>query len=72
METKIIDGRKVRDEILVTVKNGIASLDFQPIFCDILVGDDAVSKQYVGMKARTAEKVGIHFHNADFSASITT
>lgn len=68
----IIDGRKLRGEILVKVKEGIAKLPFKPVFCDVLVGDDPASIQYVDMKARTAETVGIHFHRANFPASIST
>jgi len=68
----IIDGKKIRDEILAKVKKEVASLSFRPIFCDVLVGDDKVSMQYVKMKAHYAETVGIYFHNANFSSSITT
>jgi methylenetetrahydrofolate dehydrogenase (NADP+)/methenyltetrahydrofolate cyclohydrolase len=69
---QIIDGKKKRNEILTEVKKGIASLSFQPIFCDVLVGDDPSSAQYVKMKAKTAESLGIKFHNANFPATITT
>lgn len=69
---KKIDGRKLRDEILENLKREIKSLPFEPIFCDILVGDDPASLQYVKMKARTAESVGIRFHNANFPKDITT
>jgi len=72
METKIIDGKKISKEILEEVKKEISSLLFQPVFCDILVGEDPASKQYVKMKARTAETAGIHFHNASFPSTITT
>src|SRR3989344_14681 len=68
----IIDGRKLRGEILANIKKEIALLSFQPIFCDILVGDDPVSVQYVKTKARTAELVGIKFYSANFRKSITT
>ncbi len=68
----IVDGKKLSKEILSEVKNGVASLSFQPVFCDVLVGDDPASVQYVEMKARKAETVGIHFHPAKFPASITT
>ena len=40
---KIIDGKKIRDEILAKVKNEVAALPFQPVFCDVLVGDDPAS-----------------------------
>ena len=68
----IIDGKKIRSEILAKVKEGVASLSFQPVFCDVLVGDDPSSAQYVRMKAKTAESLGIKFHNANFPATITT
>lgn len=72
METTIIDGKKIRDTILEGVKRGVADLPFQPVFCDVLVGNNPESAQYVRMKARTAEAVGIHFHNAHFPEDITT
>ncbi|OIO29893.1 bifunctional methylenetetrahydrofolate dehydrogenase/methenyltetrahydrofolate cyclohydrolase [Candidatus Nomurabacteria bacterium CG10_big_fil_rev_8_21_14_0_10_03_31_7] len=68
----IIDGKKIRDEILTKIKKEVAFLSFRPIFCDVLVGNDKVSIQYVKMKAYYAETVGIHFHNANFPFSITT
>ncbi|MES2930394.1 MAG: bifunctional 5,10-methylenetetrahydrofolate dehydrogenase/5,10-methenyltetrahydrofolate cyclohydrolase [Patescibacteria group bacterium] len=68
----IIDGKKIRDEILNDVKKSVALLPYVPVFCDVLVGDDPVSAQYVRMKAKTAESVGIKFRSADFPASITT
>jgi 5,10-methylene-tetrahydrofolate dehydrogenase/methenyl tetrahydrofolate cyclohydrolase len=68
----IIDGRKIRDEILAKVKKEVAALPFVPIFCDVLVGEDPASCQYVQMKAKNAESVGIKFHNANFPESITT
>ncbi len=66
----IIDGRKIRDNILEEVKKEIKTLNFQPLFCDVLVGDDPVSRQYVEMKAKTAESIGIKFHNVYFPESI--
>lgn len=68
----IIDGKKLGREILGEVKDAVARLPFQPVFTDVLVGDDPSSVQYVGMKARKAESVGIKFHNASFPATITT
>ena len=68
----IIDGRKLSKEILEKVKHEVALLPFQPVFCDVLVGGDSASAQYVRMKAQKAEGVGIKFHHADFPDSITT
>ncbi len=69
---QIIDGRKIRNEILDKVKKEVATLPFVPVFCDVLVGEDPASKQYVEMKAKTALSVGINFHNACFPSTITT
>jgi methylenetetrahydrofolate dehydrogenase (NADP+) / methenyltetrahydrofolate cyclohydrolase len=68
----LIDGRKIQKEILSKVQAGVNALDFQPIFSDILVGEDSASAQYVRMKARVAESVGIRFEHAVFPSSITT
>jgi 5,10-methylene-tetrahydrofolate dehydrogenase/methenyl tetrahydrofolate cyclohydrolase len=69
---QLIDGRKIREDILKKVAAGVAALPFVPVFCDVLVGEDPSSAQYVRMKAKTAEEVGIKFHSAQFPASITT
>lgn len=68
----IIDGKKLSQKILAKIKDGVKALSFVPVFCDILVGDDKASVQYVNMKARTATSVGIAFHKANFPTSITT
>lgn len=70
--TTIIDGRKLGKEILEEVKKEIASLSFQPVFCDVLVGDSPVSAQYVNMKRKKAEEIGVRFHDASFPSSIST
>lgn len=70
--TTIIDGRKISREILEKIKKEINSLPFQPIFCDVLVGDNPVSVQYVNMKKHKAEEIGIRFHEAFFPADINT
>jgi methylenetetrahydrofolate dehydrogenase (NADP+)/methenyltetrahydrofolate cyclohydrolase len=69
---QIIDGNKLRNEILAKVKKEVADLPFTPIFCDVLVGEDLASIQYVEIKAKRAESVGIKFHNAKFPSSIST
>ncbi|HEV7424299.1 MAG TPA: bifunctional 5,10-methylenetetrahydrofolate dehydrogenase/5,10-methenyltetrahydrofolate cyclohydrolase, partial [Candidatus Paceibacterota bacterium] len=69
---QIIDGEKLSHKILAKVKSEVTTLPFVPVFCDVLVGDDPSSIQYVGMKAKAAESLGIKFHNANFPASITT
>jgi methylenetetrahydrofolate dehydrogenase (NADP+) / methenyltetrahydrofolate cyclohydrolase len=67
----IIDGKKIRDEILAKVSKEVAALPFVPVFCDVLVGDNPESLQYVKIKEKMAEKVGIKFHPAYFEDSIS-
>jgi len=69
---KFIDGKKLSEEILANIKKEVALLSFVPIFCDVLVGEDPASLQYVRMKAKKAESIGIRFHSANFPASIST
>lgn len=69
---QIIDGKKLREEILEKVRKEVALLSFKPVFCDVLVGDDPASVQYVEMKGRMAEETGIAFHKANFPKNITT
>ena len=70
--TTIIDGKKISKEILAEIQREITLLSFQPVFCDVLVGEDPVSMQYVKMKAKMAENIGIKFHQAFFPSGITT
>lgn len=69
---QIIDGKKLSREILAKVKQEVALLSFAPVFCDVLVGNDLSSVQYVRMKMKMAESLGIKFHSANFPVSITT
>ncbi len=67
-----INGKKISQDILAKVKNEVLLLPFVPVFCDVLVGADPASVQYVRIKSQKAESVGIKFHTANFPASITT
>jgi len=69
--TIIIDGRKIKDEMLLEIKREVETLPFPPIFCDLLVGSDPSSVQYVKIKARMAESVGIKFRTAEFPEATT-
>ena len=68
----IIDGRKIASDIISKLKVEVAALPFAPVFCDVLVGDDPVSRQYVDLKAKKAESIGIKFLRAEFPGNIST
>ncbi len=67
----LIDGRSLAKKIYSSLTTRVASLPFQPVFCDVLVGNDPASVQYVRMKARAAERLGIAFLHAEFPQSIS-
>lgn len=69
---KKINGRRIRDELLTTLQKEVQMLTIKPIFCDILVGADPASRQYVEMKSKTAEKLGIEVYGAEYPETITT
>lgn len=69
---QIIDGKEIAGGILKEIKSEVAGLGFVPVFCDVLVGDDPASKQYVGMKQKAAERMGFKFRPANYPSNITT
>lgn len=68
---QIIDGRKIKEEILNKLKSDVDSLSFTPLFCDILVGDNSVSSKYVDIKGKNAESIGIKFRKIQFPENVT-
>lgn len=68
----IIDGRKIKEEMMEEIRKEVESLPFPPVFCDILVGQDPVSAMYVRIKEKAAESVGIKFKKVEFRNETTT
>ncbi|MDR3642151.1 MAG: bifunctional 5,10-methylenetetrahydrofolate dehydrogenase/5,10-methenyltetrahydrofolate cyclohydrolase [Candidatus Doudnabacteria bacterium] len=69
---RIINGKEIASKIYGEVKEEVGKLSFQPVFCDVLVGEDPASRQYVGMKARAAQRLGFKFRSAEFPSTVTT
>ncbi len=68
----VIDGKKIADQILEDLRLRVKRLPFQPVFCDVIVGNDPVSLSYVSIKAKKAESIGIEFRRSQFPVDITT
>lgn len=66
----LIDGKKIAEEIFTDLEKQVRVLPFAPVFCDILVGKDPVSLQYVEMKYAAAQKLGIEVYRANFPQDI--
>ena len=67
---QIIDGRKIKNDILTELEKEVMTLPFTPIFCDILVGDNKVSSKYVDIKAKNAQSIGIKFRRIEFPETV--
>lgn len=64
----LLYGKPVAENILDDAKRRIASSGIRPGLAAILVGDDPASRIYVGLKAKTAERIGMLFEKHDFPA----
>lgn len=67
----ILDGKKLRDELLEELKAKLASYTVMPKLVVILAGDNPASQIYVNNKKKTAEKLGIVSEIINYPASVT-
>ncbi|OGE79998.1 MAG: hypothetical protein A2660_02795 [Candidatus Doudnabacteria bacterium RIFCSPHIGHO2_01_FULL_45_18] len=70
--TKLVDGRALAAEILNNLKQEVSLLPFQPLFCDVLIGQDSVARSYVNTKARAAASIGLKFELVELPESVST
>jgi methylenetetrahydrofolate dehydrogenase (NADP+) / methenyltetrahydrofolate cyclohydrolase len=63
---KILDGKIVRDEIMIDLKNKIARFGMAPNLAIIKIGDNPDSDVYVKMKISFAKKIGANAFIVDF------
>lgn len=68
----ILDGKKISESRLATLKEEISSSGLSPGLATVIVGDDPGSQLYVRMKHRACEKVNIHSHGIVLPGSSTT
>jgi|TARA_R110002126_G_scaffold13118_1_gene56002 methylenetetrahydrofolate dehydrogenase (NADP+)/methenyltetrahydrofolate cyclohydrolase len=57
--SKIIDGKKIAQDLSAQLKTEIAALSYAPALAVVLVGDNPASEVYVRNKVRACEKIGI-------------
>lgn len=74
MPARLLDGKKIADELLVQLKSRVAARRAagrsRPGLAVVLVGDDTASAVYVRNKRRAVERVG--FESFDFDLPATT
>jgi methylenetetrahydrofolate dehydrogenase (NADP+)/methenyltetrahydrofolate cyclohydrolase len=69
---QILDGKRVRDEILEELKPRIAKLKRKPGLVVVLVGNNPASEVYVGSKVKTCAELGMVSEKLTPPAAITT
>ena len=75
MKTRILDGKKVAEQIKNEVADELIQLKHQnlvPGLAAVLVGDNPASHMYVRSKTRTCEKLGMHSEKIELPDSTTT
>lgn len=71
----VLDGKKIRDEILAELQPRVAALTDkgkQPCLAVVLVGEDPASQIYVKNKIKACEDLGIRSLELRFPGSLTT
>jgi len=67
----ILDGKKLKSEILDNLKNEVGTLSLKPKMVVIQVGDDEASNVYIRQKAKMAEYVGYSYQHIKLAENIT-
>ena len=65
--SKIIDGKKIRNEIIEELKKEVKHYMIKPCLAVIQVGDDEASNTYIRAKAKACDEVGIYFKHIKFN-----
>ncbi len=75
MPARVLNGNRIRDQILLEVEDavkGLVAQGIRPGLAAVRVGDDPASEIYVRNKIKACEKVGIHSEHITPPASSTT
>lgn len=69
---KIIDGRKIAEEIIKDLKSKIQFLEEKKFFGALLVGNDEISLNFLKQKKKIADELGVDFRIYNLEEKITT
>lgn len=69
---QILDGKRVRDEILEELRPRVAGLARKPGLAVVLVGNDPASEVYVSSKVKTCAELGMHSEKLTPPAGVST
>ena len=64
--SKIINGKKLRDEIIEELKKEVKHYMIKPCLAVIQIGDDPASNTYIKAKEKACDEIGIYFKHIKF------
>ena len=73
MTAKIMDGKKIAEEVKANIKREVDSLrsrGVSPCLATILIGEDPASQTYVRIKHKSCEEVGIVSQNLQLPTDV--
>lgn len=65
--SKIIDGKKLKTEIIDELKKEVKHYMIKPCLAVIQIGEDPASNTYINAKAKACEEIGIYFKHIKFT-----
>jgi len=65
--SKIIDGKKLKAEIIEELKKEVKHYMIKPCLAVIQIGDDPASNVYINTKAKACDEIGIYFKHIKFT-----
>ena len=68
--SKIIDGKKIRDEILDDLKKQVKQYMIKPCLAVIQIGDNEASNTYIKSKEKACNNIGIYFKHIKFPETV--
>ena len=68
--SKIIDGKKIRDQILDDLKKQVKQYMIKPCLAVIQIGDDEASNTYIKSKEKACNDIGIYFKHIKFTETV--
>lgn len=67
---QIMDGKKLKEEILENIKKEVNKLESKPTLCVVQIGNDEASNVYIKQKEKMCEAVGYNFIHKKFEDNI--
>ncbi len=68
--SKIIDGKKIRDEILDDLKKQVKQYMIKPCLAVIQIGDNEASNTYIKSKEKACNNIGMYFKHIKFPETV--